>query len=71
MNYEDVRREARRILGDKAELREVKNVKNEPVPVYRFLIGLMDGKKFVPMEAGQTWSEALVKLKTRMNKVKA
>lgn len=71
MSYEEARRQARKLLGEKAELREMKNAQGEPVPVFKYVVGVMDKSKFLPLEAGHTWADALNKLNQRMQKTKS
>ena len=60
MNYSEARRRARSLLGDNAEVQELKNA-----PVYKFVIGVRLKGQFIPMGAGGTWSEALDDAKKR------
>lgn len=58
LTYAEARQAARQLLGDKAELQELKDA-----PVYRCIVGMRVRSKFVPMGAGLTWGEAIEDLR--------
>lgn len=58
LSYAAARQAARALLGDKAELQELKKT-----PVYRYIVGMRVRGKFVPMGAGGTWAEAIEDLR--------
>lgn len=66
LTYVEARREARRLLGDHAELQEMPQV-----PVYKFVVGYMKSGKFYPLGAGMNWAEAIQHLKDRIEKSKS
>lgn len=71
MDYAEARRQARKLLGEKGEVRKLSGANGKPVPVYPFVVGLMQSGKFHPLEAGGTWLECLRKLEERMEKNKS
>lgn len=66
MNYTEARRQARKLLGDHAECKEMKHV-----PVYRYVIGYMKAGVFHPLSAGMSWVESLDDLKKRIQGAKS
>lgn len=65
LTYEEARREARKLLGDIAEL------KRNDVPVYRCVIGVIRNRLFHPLAAGMNWAEAVKELRDRVEKAKS
>jgi hypothetical protein len=68
MDYAIARRHVRKLLGEKAELRELRG---SPVPIFKYVVGMMDKGKFLPLEAGSSWDDVVRKLNERMEKTKS
>ena len=67
MTYTDARREVRKILrSDKGDAQELPTA-----PIYKFVVGIMDKGKFVPLAAGMNWAEAVEDLKKRLASARA
>ena len=67
MNYDTARREVRKLLrSDKGDAQELPTA-----PIYKFVVGIMDKGKFVPLAAGMNWAEAVEDLKKRLASARA
>ena len=67
MTYDAARREVRKLLrSDKGEVQELPTA-----PIYKFVAGITDKGKFIPLAAGMNWAEAVEDLKKRLEKAKA
>lgn len=73
MTYDEARRQVRKLLGEKAELRELKktDMPGRGAPAFRHLVGYVQKGRFYPLEAGNSWAEAVENLKKRMENAKS